>query len=55
MNEENFLLNKCLTTARPGYIEHSTEAEIALIFCEGSIAGVCCIPNVYQRNQVKGK
>ena len=55
MSKKNFLLNKYLTTARPGYIEHSREAEIALIFCEDSVAGVCCIPNVYQENQVKGK
>ena len=35
MNEKKFLLNEYLTTGRPGYIEHSRKAEIALIFCEG--------------------
>ena len=55
MSKKNFLLNMYLTTARPGYTEDSREAEIALIFCEGSVAGVCCIPKVFQRNQVKGK
>ena len=55
MSKKNFLLNEYLIIARPGDIKHSREAEIALIFCEGSVAGVCCIPKVYQRNQVKGK
>ena len=55
MSKKNFLLKEYLTTARPSYVEHSREAEIALIFCEGSVAGVCCIPKVHQRNQVKGK
>ena len=54
ISEKNFLLNDKVSD-RPGYIEHSTETEIALIFREDSVAGVCCIPKVYWRNQVKGK
>ena len=57
MSEKKFLMNDKVSDYNQTrlYTEHSRETEIALIFRQGSVAGICCIPEVYQRNQVKGK
>ena len=54
LSEKNFLLNDKVSDYGQTRL-YLRETEIAFIFREGSVAGVCCIPKVYQRNQVKGK
>ena len=54
LSEKNFLSNDKVSDYSQTQL-YSREIEIALIFREGSVAGVCCVPKVYQRNKVKGK
>ena len=54
LSEKNFMLNDKKSDYSQARL-YSRETEIALIFREGSVAGVCCMPKVYQINQVKGK
>ena len=54
LSEKNFLLNDKVSDYSQTRL-YSRETEISLIFLEGSVAGVCCVPKLHQRNQVKGK
>ena len=54
LSEKTFVLNDKVSDYSQTRL-YSKETEIALIFSEGSVAGVCCIPKVYQRNQSKSK